>query len=246
MSTCTATDCQQPTDRYLCGQCVSDLQSWLNKIPGLHAELFTTMAKLDHTAPQQHEGGGGLSTGSAMPLRAAAMESRHILATWERYEAKELASHENAGDYLPMIRKQIEAAERLIDNPEEHFTFGTCGAETETGPCPETITAPPDATWTNCGACEAPHNVQERAEELRAEAKGEPLPPREAREYLAKKARVHITKKDFENWVYHRQLPYVLDHVGIGEKSKDQGRRIYFPGVVFRVYRDKTERRIAA
>lgn len=243
---CTAPDCNQPTDLYLCNRCTTDLAAWLDKIPPMQAELFTTMAKLDHTAPQSHQGGGGLSTGSAMPLRAAAMESRAHLAAWEGRDAKELATHPDAGGYLQAIRKLHDAAEHVIDTPEEQFAFGTCGAETETGPCSETITAPPETTWTNCRACEAPHNVAQRHDELKSKAKGEPVSPREAREYLRKKAGVSIKTKDFENWVYHRHLSYVLDHVRIAKKPRDMGRRIYFPGEVFRVYRQMQERKNVA
>ena len=245
MSTCTAPDCENPTDLYLCGVCVSDLQQWLAKVKPLRAELFTTMAKLDQTAPTKSEGGGGISTGSAMPLRAGALEARQHLSVWEGRDAADLAHEEFSGEYINAVRKLIAVAEKIIDNPEEQFTFGICGAETGVGPCGATITAAPEAVWTNCHACEAPHNVRERTEALRAKAKGEPLSPREVRDYLRTNAGISIKTKDFENWVYHRHLAYVLDRVGIGTE-REAGRRIYFPGEVFRVYRTMLERKSAA
>lgn len=245
LSTCTATDCEQPTDLYICKQCVSDLQLWLDKVKPLRAELFTTMAKLDQTAPTKSEGGSGISTGSSMPLRAGALEARQHLSVWEGRNAADLAHEEFSGEYINALRKLIAVAEKIIDNPEEHFTFGICGAETGVGPCSATITAPPEATWTNCQTCEAPHNVRERTDKLKSKAKGEPLPPREVREYLRINAGISIKTKDFENWVYHRHLTYVLERVGTGG-PKESGRRIYYPGEVFRVYRAMLERKLAA
>jgi hypothetical protein len=31
---CTTADCANHTSTYLCGQCVTDLQAWLDKVPG--------------------------------------------------------------------------------------------------------------------------------------------------------------------------------------------------------------------
>lgn len=72
------------------------------------------------------------------------------------------------------------------------------------------------------------------------EANGEPLPPKEAIEYLRVKAKLSVKMFDFKNWVKHGHLAYVLDRVS----TDDKARRIYYPGEVFRVAQQMRERRI--
>lgn len=117
--TCTTADCGNETSTYLCGQCVSDLQQWLDKITPTRQMLFTTMAKLDNTGPKNSEGGGGGSTGSAMPLREGAMDVRYALAIWLGHTAKDLARDPHAGGFLEEIKKLIDKAEKLVDLPPE-------------------------------------------------------------------------------------------------------------------------------
>lgn len=121
MNTCTTERCNNPTpDRiYLCPQCVSDLQQWLDKITPTRQMLFTTMAKLDNTGPKNSEGGGGGSTGSAMPLREGAMDVRYALAIWEGHKAKGLARDPHAGGFLEEVKKLVDKAYELVDLPPE-------------------------------------------------------------------------------------------------------------------------------
>lgn len=72
------------------------------------------------------------------------------------------------------------------------------------------------------------------------EANGEPLPPKEALDYLRTKAKLTVKMYDFKNWVKHGHLSYVLDRVTTDEKA----RRIYYPGEVFRVAQQMRARRI--
>jgi len=78
--------------------------------------------------------------------------------------------------------------------------------------------------------------IQERIQE----AYGEPLPPREAIDYLRTKAKLSVKMNDFKNWVKLGHLNYVLDHV----RTDDKARRIYYPGDIFRVAQQMRERRI--
>ena len=143
--TCTTERCNNPTDQYLCGQCVNDLQLWLDKVTETRQMLFTTMAKLDNTGPKNSEGGGGGSTGSAMPLRLDAMEKRYALAIWEGQDASELAKDKHAHGFLGMLRDLITEAETIVDLTAEVWA-ATCT-------CGETVTSDHDsATCLNCGA----------------------------------------------------------------------------------------------
>lgn len=236
MSNCTAPDCENPTDLFLCARCVNDLQAWIDMAATVRADLFVTMAKLDKTAPKNVEGGAGLTTGSAMPLRDSAMDARTALAEWVGQDATELAKDQHVGNYVAFLPKLIRKAEQLMDNPEEVHTFGNCGAND----CTATLTGAPDSAWVNCPECEAPHNVRQRLKEMKdAALLGQPVPPRQAREYLRDKAGISIKTKDFENWVQLGRLDYVLDRVTTDNKP----RRIYFPGDVFRTYQEMQERR---
>lgn len=119
MTICTTTDCGNETSTYLCGQCVSDLQQWLDRVTETRQMLFTTMAKLDNTGPKNSEGGGGGSTGSAMPLREGAMDLRYALAIWLGHTAKDLARDPHAGGFLEEIKTLIDKAYELVDLPPE-------------------------------------------------------------------------------------------------------------------------------
>lgn len=119
MNDCTTTVCRNETSTYLCSQCVSDLQLWLDKVTETRQMLFTTMAKLDNTGPKNSEGGGGGSTGSAMPLREGAMDLRYALAIWEGRKASDLAHEEYAGGYVGELKRLIDAADKIVDLPPE-------------------------------------------------------------------------------------------------------------------------------
>ena len=64
---CTTDDCRNMTSTYLCGQCVSDLQQWLDRIPILLVELRVTIARQDNVRPAGG-GGSGSKPGSAAPI----------------------------------------------------------------------------------------------------------------------------------------------------------------------------------
>lgn len=234
--TCTTADCNNPTDQYLCGQCVNDLQLWLDKVTETRQMLFTTMAKLDNTGPKNSEGGGGGSIGSAMPLREGAMEKRFALAMWEGLDAKILARDEHAHGFLGMLRELIQDAEKLVDLPPETIAYGPC----QTPGCPTQLTGPPEAHTATCPTCEAVHDVKEHRAQLLQKAHGEPKTPKEAREYVRKETGLDVPKKDFENWVQLGHLQYVLNRVTTEEKP----RRYYRPGDVFKVAQKMRDRRV--
>lgn len=153
--TCTTAECGKPTpDRiYLCGQCVSDLQLWLDKITPTRQMLFTTMAKLDNTGPKNSEGGGGGSTGSAMPLREGAMDVRYALAIWEGHKATDLARDPHAGGFLEEVKRLIDKAYELVDGPKEKWV-ATCA-------CGESVISDlASATCASCGANEKKSAMQ--------------------------------------------------------------------------------------
>ncbi|MGP9490065.1 hypothetical protein ACT3R5_16045 [Glutamicibacter sp. AOP5-A2-7] len=237
MTKCTGEDCANPTNLYLCGQCISDLQAWLDKVPDMMDELFTTMARLDATAPRNREGGDGMSTEPVMPVRVGALEVRGALRVWVEIttqgetlplNAKTLAKDKYAGKFLPMLQDLLAKAERAIDNPMEKHVYGNCTAAYQWGDpaeCGEELRAAPDAETTDCPNCGAHYDLNQLRAERKQYFRETPMPPREARETLQTQTGVKVSTITFKNWVNRHQLRYVLDRIGTGIKE----RRLYFP-----------------
>ncbi|WP_194943768.1 hypothetical protein [Glutamicibacter halophytocola] len=203
-------------------------------------ELFITMARLDATAPRNREGGEGMTTEPAMPVRVGALEVRSALRLWVEIktngeivalDASKLAKDKFAGKFLPMLQGLLAKAERAIDNPMEKHVYGNCltmltdGATGEEYECGEQLQAAPDADSTECPNCGAWYDLDQLRAERTAYFRKTPLPPREAREELETQSGVKLNKKTFENWVDRRHVRYVLERIGFGEKE----RRLYFP-----------------
>lgn len=239
MTPCTTEGCEASATHFLCNQCISDLQAWLNKVPEMMDELFTTMARLDETAPRNREGGDGMTTEPAMPVRVGALEIRGALRLWVEIttqgemiplQAETLAKDKYSGNFLPMLQALLEKAERAIDNPMEKHVYGNCtalpaDAAGEEYECGQELQAAPDAPEMECPSCGTWYDLQALRDERKRYFRETPLPPREARETLETQTGIQVAKKTFENWVQLRQLRYVLERIGIGDKE----RRLYFP-----------------
>jgi len=72
------------------------------------------------------------------------------------------------------------------------------------------------------------------------EADVDPVPPRQAMDYIREKTKIIIKVDDFKNWVKLGHLRYVLDHV----PTFDKAQKIYFPLEVFRVAQRMRDRRV--
>ena len=117
---CTTEDCRNMTSTYLCTQCVSDLQSWLDRVPILLVELRVTIARLDNTRPAGG-GGGGSKPGSAAPLNLDALQLSENLRTVGP-DAKTYAHDEHAAGAAWLIADWVTKAELLVSGPEaEHI-----------------------------------------------------------------------------------------------------------------------------
>ena len=113
---CTTEDCRNFTSEYLCTQCVSDLQSWLDRIPILLVELRVTIARQDNVRPAGG-GGGGSKPGSAAPINFDAWQISENLKTVGK-DAKEYAHAEDAAGMAWLIQDWVKKAELLILGPE--------------------------------------------------------------------------------------------------------------------------------
>lgn len=199
---CTTDDCGNHTATWLCGQCVTDLQAWIDKALLLIPDLDVTIARLDVTRPGNPETRNANHAGSAAPANLDALQLKLNMESIDP-DAKVYALDPHAAGLAWLIQDWYLKAELLISGPDE----------------------PPINHVAN----------RERAKE----ARGEPLPPREAIDYLRKKTKLQIKMFDFKNWVKHGKLTYVFDRV----TSHDKPRKIYYPGDVFTVAQEMRDKR---
>jgi len=112
---CTTEDCANGTSTYLCSQCVSDLQQWLDKVPPLVLALDVTIAKLDNV--RSAGGGGGGKPGSKAPINLDALQLQENLRSVGG-SAKDYAMDERAAGLAWMIQDWATKAELLVSGPE--------------------------------------------------------------------------------------------------------------------------------
>ena len=148
-------DCGRPTDSNLCRSHVDQLLGHLKSVPALHAELETTLCRLDKLAG--NSAGKAAETPMVWQERAAeaSFVLRNTLTTWARdllplHPEMELhladdvgevalwmarrpswmASHPAAGELADEVAYAVRAAWRCVDRPGNRTSF-------EVGPCPE-------------------------------------------------------------------------------------------------------------
>lgn len=114
---CTTQDCQHHTSTYLCTQCVTDLQAWLDKVPALIVALDVTIAKLDNVR-SAGGGGGGSKPGSTMPINMDASELKARLCSVGK-DAKAYAHDERAAGLAWLIQDWATKAELMVSGPEQ-------------------------------------------------------------------------------------------------------------------------------
>ena len=169
------------------------------------------MSKLDQTAPQNREGGGGLSNSHTLPISDRAMNKRQALLIWEGQDAEALAHDQYAGKFMPMLKKLLEEAERIIDNPSEIRVITTCdcgGAVTSADPKPEPTAQDPDPEdWGECRECHkhiarTEHGTRTRIEERVPQS----LKTKEALKWVRDNAGISIKSTDVRNWAREGKL----------------------------------------
>lgn len=117
--TCTTADCDAPSELYLCGHCIQDLQQWIDKVKLVLPELDVTIARLDNVRVGNVEGGNGSkSAGSAAPLNLDAMQLKVNLTTITQ-SAHDYAKDQFAAGIAWTIADWYTKAELLVSGPEE-------------------------------------------------------------------------------------------------------------------------------
>lgn len=242
MLNCTAPDCPMLTSLYLCTSCIVELDALLTDVPVLIQFLDGPISRTSVTSSPGAGGGGG-HPGSKPPISLDGL----LLKAWlrqlpERAHA-EAMDNPAAGETLFMARLWVEQARDLVWGPEDKRVYGECGEPIDGGDeptlCDGRLTSHPDDVTVKCPACNEVHHVQDILARLRERARGLPMAPRAVREYLQRKAKAFILKKDFENWVQLGLLSYVLDRVN----TEGRAQRVYYPGDVLEVSQYMRDRR---
>lgn len=242
MTTCTTPGCHRITSLYLCTDCIIELDDLLKDVPVLVKFLEGPLRKTSVTRPPGAGGGGGVA-GSTPPLSIDAFLLRDWL--WQLPDRAHAVAMEDpdAGQVMYMARLWVKQARDLVWGPEELRVYGECEEPIDGGDDPTLcwgkLTARPDDVSVTCPDCAEVHQVADLQERINLKVRGEPMAPRQVREYLQSNARAFILKKDFENWVQLGRLPYVLDRVN----SAGTAKRLYFPGDVLTVHEEMKQRR---
>jgi len=242
MTTCTAPECWRETTLHLCTACIVELDGLLEDVPVLVRLMDGPISRTSVTRSPGAGGGSG-HPGSKPAINLDALLLKAWLCQLPDRAHAEAMDNPNAGETLYMARIWVKQGRDLVWGPEDKRVYGQCGEPLDGGDspmlCSGRLTAHPDDASVKCPACATVHHVHELLVQLRQKARGEPMAPRGVREYLQKKARVIISKFDFENWVKLGKLVYVLDRVN----TEGKARRMYYPGDVLRVSEDMRARR---
>jgi hypothetical protein len=93
------------------------------------------------------------------------------LAAWLVERMDWVRAHPDAGELDEQIRYTINTGRATIDRPAERAYAGPCGEDTDDGPCPTDLYAPPGARLARCRGCGAEHDMAARREWLLATAR---------------------------------------------------------------------------
>jgi hypothetical protein len=239
---CTTEDCRRDTTLYLCTECIIELDGLLKDVPAL-VEMLDGPITMTAVTKGPGMGNGAGHPGSKPPINLDALLLKAWLCRLPDRAHGEAMDNPNAGQTLYMARIWVKQARELVWGPEDKRVFGQCGEPLEDGEAPTLcygrLIADPYDNSVKCPDCGTLHEIADILDRLREKARGQPMTPRDAREYLRNKAKVIIQKKDFENWVMLGRIPYVLDRVTTDIKA----RKIYYPGDVLNVFQDMRARK---
>lgn len=201
---CTTPDCERPTETYLCTQCVSDLEKWIEQIPLLLPELDVTIARLDVTRPGNSETRSTNVAGSAAPANLDALQLKLNLAS-VTHTAAEYAKEDHAAGTAWIIQEWCKRAEVMISGPEEIRIVTThidCGGNvTTTNPKPLVTDTNPDPTDAGtCQTCGGVVTTTPKKTAARVNQEAPPMITRRLIPWLREHARIHITRADINNW----------------------------------------------
>lgn len=116
--TCTTSDCEMPTDLYLCTQCISDFQASIEYAHRLLPDLDVTIARLDVTRPGNPETRATNVAGSAAPANLDALQLKLNMSAVTQ-TATQYAHDPRVAGMAWLLGEWCKSAELLISGPEE-------------------------------------------------------------------------------------------------------------------------------
>lgn len=119
MTECTAEACNQPTEQYLCNQCVKDLQAWIDQIPLMLSELPGVIYRTAQTKPIGAQGSNG-GAADLSPINLDALQLKTHLESVNP-DANTYASDEHAAGIAWLIVDWVQKADQLISGPEPEW-----------------------------------------------------------------------------------------------------------------------------
>lgn len=245
LKTCTGPDCTRVTTIFLCTECIIAFDDLLKDVDVLVAFMDGPIFQTSVTKSPGASGGGGGHAGSKPPINIDALLLRSWLRQLPASAHAEAMNNPDAGQTLFMAREWVGRGRDLVWGPEDKRVYGECeepwGEDEDGKPvlCQRRLTAHPDEVSIKCQDCGTIHQIPDLLYRLRVRVRGELMPPRGVREYLQRRARAFILKKDFENWVQLGLVPYVLDRVN----TEGRAQRLYYPGDVLKVFQHMRSRR---
>jgi hypothetical protein len=121
MSTCTAPDCDNPTDLYICGACVEELAVTLAAIPDMLPVLAMIGRKEEQPFTTRVSRMGG-KAGPTTPLNFQAIALGQILNSASERTAAEYAHDPDAAHLKDWIGQQVEQARQMVYGENEQTT----------------------------------------------------------------------------------------------------------------------------
>lgn len=210
--------CGTKDELFLCKYCIENLQEMLDRVPEISEELQTRVSAPVQSKYKMRLGDNPGGKNSASPVDIELSEATKeilVLPAWAETIAKSSEAREDTVAAL----SAIDRAQLLTEDEPDIRVWGQCS----TPDCDHVIRAPVSHRRTRCSNCGWPKDLSEVMGYRLRVLDLVPTPPRQTRQALQEMTSIRVTKKTFENWVYHGRLRYVLDSVGFGQE-----RRLYF------------------
>lgn len=117
MAECTSETCNNPTDLYLCNECVKVLADWINEAMVYLPELDAAIAK-QTTISKPSEGGNGTKSGINPGINLDALQLKINLQSIDR-TGEEYAHDEYAAGIAWMIEQWVKRVRIIVEGEAE-------------------------------------------------------------------------------------------------------------------------------
>lgn len=117
MTECTSENCNQPTDLYICNECVNVLNQWITEAMIYLPELDAAIAK-QTTITKQSEGGNGTKSSINPGINLDALQIKINLQSIDR-TGEQYAHDQHAAGIAWMIEQWVKRARLIVEGETE-------------------------------------------------------------------------------------------------------------------------------